>query len=547
MESIGVIFAMLIAIVISGVIVRVIPWGIPLPLIQILLGIVIAGVFQEGMELHPDVFFLLFLPPLLFLDGWRISKEALKRERASIFHLAFGLVIITVFGLGFIIHWLIPAMPLPVAFALAAIVSPTDPIAVAGIARKLAVPERILSILEGEALFNDASGLVAFRMAILVMMTGHFSLSEAVMSFVWVAFAGFCTGIIITWLLSFFRGQFTKKYGEDIGAEILLNILMPFAAYVAAEHIGASGILAAVAAGLTMSYLELSGQVSPLTRMRRATIWDTVQFTLNGMMFVLLGEQLPNIFKGAVQVVQQTGHHNPWWLIIYASVICLSLAALRFGWVFFSIHVLRWLKKTPKNQSQQATLRDILILSLGGVRGAVTLAGVLTLPLLLPNQEAFPARDLAIFLAATVIIISLITASILLPWLLKKQNLAPQAIARPLHKQQTLALQMAQDAITKHLSGLLPSLQKAYPQIEPNFYTAVLERVLVEFSNSLDPAPDTNSESYQKYLSEKQIRLMAIDTARQTIYRLARDQKISDDVARDMVKQLDFDEIRFTP
>lgn len=540
MDSIGVIFAMLIAILASGVIVRVLPFSIPLPLIQISLGFIISAVFNDGVTLSPNVFFLLFLPPLLFLDGWRIPKDLLHKERLGIFQLAFGLVFITVFGLGYVIHWMIPAMPLSVSFALAAIVSPTDPIAVAGIARRLAVPERIMSVLEGEALFNDASGLVAFRMAVLATMTGTFSFYHAATSLLWVSFAGILTGVIVTWGLSSLRTRFTQSYGEELGSEILLNLLTPFAAYVLAEHFQASGILAAVAAGLTMSYLELSGSASAMTRMRRNAIWDTVQFTLNGMMFVLLGEQLPAIFTNAVKIVEQTGHHNPWWLAIYALVICLVLTSLRFIWVFISSHLSQLLQKNKK----PIYVRDLFVLSLGGVRGAVTLAGVLTLPLLLPNQEQFPARDLAIFLAAAVIIISLITASISLPLLLRNAQTESPA-SSSFTKQKQFAIQTAKIAATKHLASLSPELQQRAAAIKPGFYEELRDYLLAEFESNFATLDDTDQALHQQHVIERTMRLTIIRAARQSIYGLARDHKISDQVARQLVKQLDYDEIRF--
>ena len=543
MENISLIFAIFGAILASGVVVRVIPWA-PLPLIQIVLGFLLAGVFQEGLTLNPEIFFLLFLPPLLFLDGWRIPKDALKRDGFSIFHLSFGLVILTVLGLGYVLHWIIPSMPLPVAFALAAIVSPTDPIAVAGLGRRLAIPKRVMTILEGEALFNDASGLVTFRLAVLAMMTGAFSLSSASLSFIWLVLAGISTGVAVTWALSFFRSQFTRKYGEELGAEILLSLLIPFTVYAIAEQIGASGILAAVAAGLTMSRLELSGAAAPVTRMRRNAMWDMIQFTLNGMMFVLLGEQLPAIFQGAVQVVEQTGHHNPWWLIVYAFVICLVLAVFRFSWVFLSIHLARLVRRTPVSPENKISIRDISILSIGGVRGAVTLAGVLTLPLVLPNNDIFPARDLAIFLAATVIIISLLLASICLPLLLNGTAHAPSLASR-LEKQKRLAITKAIEAASKQLDAILLHQGKNEYQLDEAKHRALKARLLIEFENSFDINHHAENASYQHYLIEREMRLAVIEAARTTIYRLARDNKISDELARDIGKQLDYDQIRF--
>ena len=166
METISLALSMLAAVIVSAVLVRAIPVAIPTPLVQIGLGAAIAAVSHREVQLDPEIFFLLFLPPLLFLDGWRISKEGLLRDRAMILELALGLVICTVLCMGFLFHWMIPAMPLPVAFALAAIVSPTDPVAVSAITARVPIPRRIMHVLEGESLLNDASGLVCFRFAV---------------------------------------------------------------------------------------------------------------------------------------------------------------------------------------------------------------------------------------------------------------------------------------------------------------------------------------------------------------------------------------------
>lgn len=545
MDSIGVIFAILMAILASGAVVRVLPFSIPLPLIQIFFGMVVAGIFKEGVVLNPHVFFLLFIPPLLFLDGWQMPNSVLKKERVNIFQLAFGLVIFTMLALGYLIHWMIPTMPLPIAFALGAILSPTDPVAVAGIARKLAVPERVMSILEGEALFNDASGLVAFRMAVLVAVTGSFSLYNAATTFLWVAIVGILVGVATTWLLSYLRRQFTNKYGEELGSEILLSLLMPFFAYMIAEYLEASGVLAAVAAGITMSRLELSGGIEPITRMRRSAIWDTVQFTLNGAIFVLLGEQLPDIFNDAREVVAKTGHESIFWLLLYAVIICVALILLRFAWVFVSIHITYFMKRRQRLPLTHPNLRDMLVVSLGGVRGAITLAGVMTLPLFMPNGEDFPARDLAIFLAAAVIILSLLIASISLPILLK--NVEAQAqILSPLAQQKKIAISAAKKAGAKHLAETLVHLKKTHPALTDAYYHEVIQRLWMEFENNFDAYRDPDNIAYQQYEAERSLRLVMINTARETIFHLGREHKISDDVVRDMVKQLDLDEIRFS-
>ena len=545
MDSVSVIFAILMAILASGALVRMIPFSIPLPLIQIVFGVMVAAVFKEGIILDPHVFFLLFIPPLLFLDGWRMPNSVLKKERVNIFQLAFGLVIFTMLVLGYIIHWMIPSIPLPIAFALAAILSPTDPVAVAGIARKLAVPERVMSILEGEALFNDASGLVAFRMAVLVAVTGSFSFSKAATTFLWVAIAGILVGIVTTGLLAYIRRRFTHKYGEEQGSEILLSLLMPFFAYMIAEYIEASGVLAAVAAGITMSRLELIGGIEPMTRMRRSAIWDTVQFTLNGAIFVLLGEQLPFIFTGAMDVVAQTGHQSVLWLLLYALVICVVLIVLRFVWVFVSINATYWLKHQHRLALTQPNVRDMLVVSLGGVRGAITLAGVMTLPLMMPNGDDFPARDLAIFLAAAVIIISLLTASISLPILLKDVH-AEAYINSPLAQQKKIALAAVKKAGHKHMAEALVDLKKDHPTLPDDYYEQVLQRLWIEFEGNFDPYRDADNVTHEQYEAERSLRLTMINAARDTIFHLGREHKISDDVVRDLVRQLDLDEVRFS-
>ena len=343
MGTIGIVLSMLAAVVASGIIVRAIPLAIPLPLVQIALGAAIAAGAYQRVELDPEVFFFLFLPPLLFLDGWRIPKEGLLRDKGMILELALGLVIVTVLGMGLFIHWLIPAVPYPVAFALAAIVSPTDPIAVSAISARFPIPKRVLHVLEGESLLNDASGLVCFRFAVAAAVSGMFSLSSAALTFVQLVIVGIIAGVALTFGVMMFKNWITRRFGEEPGAQVVISLLIPFGAYELAEHLGGSGILAAVAAGITMSYVELTGRALAGTRVQRTAVWDTVQFALNGIMFVLLGEQLPAILAGAVDVVRQSNHDNPWWLAVYVLAINLALAALRFAWVWISFRITAFL------------------------------------------------------------------------------------------------------------------------------------------------------------------------------------------------------------
>lgn len=541
MHSIEVVLVMLLAVVASGYLTRVLPrWlPLPLPLVQIALGATIAGVFGQGVTLDPHLFFVLFLPPLLFLDGWRIPKTGLFRDRGLILQLALGLVVFTVIGAGLLIHWMIPVMPLAVAFALAAILSPTDPVAVSSIAARAPIPKRVMHILEGESLLNDASGLVCFRFAVAAALTGTFSLMSASLTFLWLALAGVAVGVALTIGINRGHALVSRVFGEEAGTPILISLLTPFGAYLLAEQIGASGILAAVAAGITMSYVELSGRALATTRVQRAAVWDTVQFSLNGIIFVLLGEQLPWIVERAVRSVREAGHVDPWWLAVYVFAIYGGLFALRFLWVWVSLRIALY----RSDRQRRPSARLVAAMSLAGVRGAITLAGVLTLPLLLDDGTPFPTRDLAIFLAAAVIILSLLLGSFVLPRLLRGLEVPEETeddreFDRARHEAAVAAV-----AAVERAQHALPAAQA-----NPDLYASASVRVMALYEDrfqrevraGMDAAALRSADD-----AERALRLAGVHAERERIYELARHREISDEVARKLVHDLDLLEARY--
>ncbi len=535
METVEVILAMLLAVIASGYVARVLPVALPLPLIQIAAGAVISGVFRHGIALDPDIFFLLFLPPLLFVDGWRIPKVGLFRDKATILELALGLVLFTVVGAGYLLHWMIPAMPLAVAFALAAIVAPTDPVAVSSITARVPMPPRLMHIVEGESLLNDASGLVCFRFAVAAAVTGHFSLAQASLTFLWVALAGIGAGIAITFAITRAHGILQRRFGEEDGVPVLINLLTPFGAYLVAERLDASGILAAVAAGITMSYLELSGGATPGTRIRRNVIWDALQFTLNGTMFVLLGEQLPDIVRGALHPAGGTPY-DLWWLAGRALAFSLCLVLLRFAWVWISLQLTILNRKRLGRQVFKPKLRVMLATSVAGVRGALTMAGVLTLPLALPDGAPFPARHLAIFLASSVIVVSLLLASAALPALLRGLEMPAEPDAKCNEDD-------ARHAATLAAIAALERAQKADGQDDDRAVAHVL-RLYRHRLNATDAA-GANGDAQALKRKERGYRLLALNAERDTVLRLARRMDISDETARKLLRQIDLLEARY--
>lgn len=560
METVEVVLAMLVAVIASGYLARVLPFAVPLPLLQIALGALIAGGFGHGLTLEPDIFFLLFLPPLLFVDGWRIPKIGMLRDKATILELALGLVIFTVVGAGYLLHWMIPTMPLAVAFALAAIVAPTDPVAVSSITARVPMPARLQHIIEGESLLNDASGLVCFRFAVAAAVTGHFSLAQASLTFVWVAIGGIGTGVAITWAITRAHGILDRRFGEEQGVAILINLLTPFGAYLVAERIGSSGILAAVAAGVTMSYLELSGAANAGTRIRRNVVWDALQFSLNGLMFVLLGEQLPDVARGALQ--PDGGQpFDVWWLAGRVAAFSFGLLLLRFAWVWVSLQLTLLNRRRLGQQIFKPRLRLVLAASFAGVRGALTLAGVLTLPLTMPGGGAFPARNLAIFLAASVIVVSLLCASAVLPALLRGLELPQEPEAKcseadARHAATLAAIGALEQAGRDNHADDVPSPLDAPPDDDVNTgdpdadrdrHKTALEHVLTLYHHRLHATDTANggADAHHTKHTERVYRMLALNAERDTVLLLARKMEITDETARKLLRQIDLLEARY--
>ena len=541
MQDVTLVLVLLLAVVISGTISRALPWPIPVPLVQIAFGAVLSIGTKQGIALNPDVFFLLFLPPLLFLDGWRIPKEDLFKDASTVLELALGLVVFTVVGMGFFIHWMIPAMPLAVAFALAAVLSPTDPIAVSAIAKRVPIPKRLMHILEGESLLNDASGLVCLRFAIAAALTGTFSLYDAGLTFLWLALGGVAIGVGVTWGIIRLRDRISAQWGEDTGSQVLVSLLIPFAAYLAAEHVHCSGILAAVAAGLTISLMEASGRTNATTRIRRNAVWDMIQFAANGVIFVLLGEQLPGILRAAHETVVVTGHSSVWWLAGYVVAINLGLAALRFAWVWVSF---RQILSRADGPRQSPGWRLVAAVSFAGARGAITLAGILTLPLTTLDGAAFPARDLAIFLAMGVIITSLVAASIGLPILLRDLDLPTEPGSRA----------QADEARTAAADAALAALDKVIGAVPENrddapVYAAVGDRLSELYRRRLDghsqlEGLDISRGEYERV--ERELVLVALRAERGEIRQRLRSGKLKSEVARQLIRDLDLAEMRYS-
>lgn len=543
MHTITVILVMLFAVIISTYIARLVPIKIPLPLFQILIGALLSWCgFQVVFDSH--LFLLLFIPPLLFLDGWRIPKGAIAHDWPIILSLAIGLVVFTVVGMGVFIHWLIPAIPLAVTFALAAILSPTDPVAVSAISASSPIPSRLMHILEGEALFNDATGLVCFSFAITAALTGTFSLGDASVKFLLVAGGGVLVGFAVSWVVGVLNSLLMKRVGEDSGIQILISILIPFAAYLSAEHIGVSGILAAAVAGIAAHYYDLTGRVSAATRMQRRAVWDTIQITLNGIIFILLGEQLPGLISNMGAIIDANHIENEYLVFVYIVAITLGLGALRFIWVGVSLH-LAALGQKKTDTGTAVPMKSLLIIATAGVRGAITLAGILTLPLLMLDGTRFPGRDLAILIAMGVILLSLIIASVALPLLTRDIDTSASLQSKKNNKA-AAKLAITETAI-KFLEAQLAKTAGDTPT--DSLRTEAIQRTLEVYRRRLtygDTSGETRQDREKLIAEENAIYVQALRAERDELYRLRLNHSLDDDAHRELVNEIDHLETSLT-
>ena len=539
MESATVVLAMLLAVLVSGVLSRLLPF--PLPLIQIAIGVALQLGPLPSSTLEPDLFFLIFLPPLLFLDGWRIPKRDLFRDWITVLALALGLVVLTVLGIGLLIHWMIPGIPFAVAFALAAVLSPTDPIAVSSVTAQAPVPRRLMHILEGEALLNDATGLVCLRFAIAAALTGTFSLPQAAMSFSWLALAGLGIGAATTFILTGIQELLRRRTGEDPGLQILFSLLTPFGTYLAAERVHASGILAAVAAGIAMTYVEIQGRSLGATRVRRTAVWNSVALAANGAIFVLLGEQLVSVSDHALEDVSV---RSVGWIVVWILTITAALMVVRFAWVWVSLHlaILRAHRRGDKHTIP--AWRLVTATTLAGVKGAITLAGIMTLPVATADGSPFPARNLVISLAMGVILTSLLLAGLVLPPLLRGLRLPPG----PTHDaEEDLARGAARDGAVKAIEALQHRL--AEEQDDASITVEAGARAMDRYEGlKVDLGEDRTAAARVSQIAttERHLRMAGIVAERGVLYRLRRAGAIDDVVLRRLVREIDLIEARLT-
>ncbi len=406
-RTIELVLLLLIAVAALGTLARYL--RVPYPILLVIGGLALGFVPRlPSIVLEPDLAFALFLPPILYAAAWLTSWREFRANLRPILLLSFGLVFITTVVVAAVACTIIPGLPWAAAFVLGAIVAPPDAAAATAVIQRLGVPRRIVAILEGESLINDASTLVAYRFAVAAVVSGTFSPGMALAALPLVSIGGVALGLAIGWLVVALERRL-----DDPPIEILLSFLAPLAAYLVAETMQVSGVLAVVAAGLYAGR-QSSRVLTAGTRVQASTAWELVVFLVNGLIFVLIGLQLPRVLAGLAGRPIGT-------LLWYAAAISLTVIVARFVWVFPATYLPRLFSRQVRDSEPPPTRGGVGIVAYTRLRGVVSLAAALALPLEMANGAPFPERDLLIFLACCVIVVTLVgqglTLAPLIRWL----------------------------------------------------------------------------------------------------------------------------------
>ncbi|HEY5228276.1 MAG TPA: Na+/H+ antiporter [Opitutaceae bacterium] len=505
---------------------RWLPWP---HLITYLLGGVGAALLPwfPRFALDPGFFFLCFLPPLLFSDGWLMPIRELLIAKRPILLLAIGLVTFTTLAVGLVAHWLVPGLPLAMAFALGAIVSPTDAVAVNAATEHLRIPARMSTILNGESLMNDATGLVAFKFALAALAVGTFSAGSMVAQFSILAVGGFAVGLASGYAMGILRDVLRKLHASDTLIETTLSLMTPYAAYLLAERLKVSGVLAVVAAGLYSGWRD-PVRMDAEARQTAYSVWALVIFWLNGIAFVLLGLQFPAVF-GAVR-----HEFSLAFLVGLTAAVSGTAIVARMVWVYPAAYI-PFLFPVVRNNEKPASLRQVFVVGWAGMRGTVTLAAALSIPFLLPDGSAFPGRNLVIFLAFGVIVTTLAVQGTTLEAIIRRLGIHEDE-SRP--KEERLARMTAVEAGLSALRALEPSASSPDQM-------AALGLVVGEYEQRLavlTAEGETMKSARRRRQSGHHYRLTALKAERHALDGLWRSGVIIDDVHHPLQQLLDHEE-----
>ncbi|MES2775004.1 MAG: Na+/H+ antiporter [Bacteroidota bacterium] len=525
MEKVAVIILLLFGISFLGILSN--RFKFPFPIALVLSGVCISIIpGLPVVSLDPNVVFIIFLPPLLYAAAWNTSWHDFKANLRPIGLAAIGLVLATTILVAVVAHWLIPNLNWPTAFLIGAIVSPPDAVAATSVTKGLGLNPRSITILEGESLVNDASGLVAYKYALAAITAGNFVLWEAGVNFLVMALAGIALGLLIGYIMYLIH----KKFVCDPIIEVTFTFLTPFTSYLLAEHFHFSGVLAVVTTGLYLSFR--SAEIfTHQSRIMAYSVWEVVIFILNGLIFVLIGLQLRTVMSGISEYPVKA-------LVLYGLAVSFVTIIVRFIWVVPAAMIPRYLSRRIR-ETEPFDVRNLVVFGWAGMRGVVSMAAALALPLLLPDGKAFPHRNLIIFLTFCVILSTLVLLGFTLPWIVRKLGIQPYSIAAEEYQVRTNVVSETIAHIEENLSLVQDELLH---NIKSKYEVKYNRLQKTELPSNYFGKGQTLTGNVFNEFTQMQIDLIGIE--RKTLDRLHRKGEASEEILRKIEHELDLEETR---
>lgn len=496
--------------------------GIAYPIFLVIGGLalgLVPGV--PRIQVDPDLIFLLVLPPLLYIAAYFTPLRSLRANLGTISSLAVGLVIASALAIAVVARLLIPEVTWPVALALGAIVAPPDAIAATAIAARLGLPRRIVTILEGESLLNDATALTMYSIALAAAFGGGFSATTAMVTFGGAMLGGGVIGVAVGWVIARIRARL-----EDTPVEITISLLTPYAAFLPAGRLGASAVIATVAAGLYLGHRG-SRIMGADTRLTGRAVWETITFLLNGFVFIVMGLEVPLLLRALTPTVAMR-------LVGIGVAVTVVLVLVRVVGIFGTVFVPELLRR---GQGMSGLFACSLVLSWAGMRGVVSLAAALALPTTLPAGGPLPGREAVIIVTLTVIVLTLLGQGLSLPWLVRRLRLGTDVEVR---EEEATARRRLLEAATRRIDQLYPVWPGHRPLLDQ------LRETYRHRSEHVDRQghPSASDGEDRELVEHREIRRTVIDSERETLMRLRAEGEINEEVLRDLEREIDLEERR---
>lgn len=519
MQAAELVLALLVAVAVLVTVARRV--GIAYPIFLVIGGLLLGLVpGTPAIEIEPDLIFLIVLPPLLYIAAYFTAARSLRANLGTIGLLAVGLVLATTLAVALAARALIADIPWSVAIALGAIVAPPDAIAATAIASRLGLPRQIVTILEGESLLNDATALTIYGIALVTAVGGVFSPTTAVATFAGALLGGCAIGVVVGWLIALIRMRI-----EDTPVEITISLLTPYAAFLLADRLQASGVLATVAAGLYLGHRG-SRIMGADARLTGRAVWETLTFLLNGFAFIVMGFEVPKLLGALTPSLALS-------LVGIGLAVCVVLVAVRALFLLGTVYLPALV---GVRRGLPRPFACWLVLSWAGMRGVVSLAAALALPAVLPDGGPFPAREAVIIVTVTVVVFTLLGQGLSLPWLIERVGLGRDT---GLRAEEAIARQRLLEAATRRIEQLYPVWPGHRPLLDRLRETYRHRSEHIE--RQRDPSADHED---QELVEHREIRRTVIDSEREALLRLRAEGEVSDEVLRGLERDLDLEERR---